>query len=44
MAKYALLDWKKDVEELKVKPELNILRDMWIDFLVTPKSLGIYVY
>lgn len=32
-------DWKKDVEELKVKPELNILREMWIDFLVKPKSL-----
>ena len=32
-------DWKKDVEELKIKPELSILREMWIDFLVKPKSL-----
>ena len=31
--------WKKDVEELNIKPELAILRDVWIDFIVKPRSL-----
>ena len=32
-------NWKKDIEQLKIKPELSLLRDMWIDFIVNPKSL-----
>ena len=37
--KKVIKNWKKDVEELNIKPELRILREMWIDFLVKPKSL-----
>ena len=32
-------NWKKDLEELSIKPELRIIREMWIDFLVKPKSV-----
>ena len=31
--------WEKDVEELNIKPELAILRDVWIDFIAKPRSL-----
>ena len=32
-------DWEKDMKELRLKPELEILRDAWINFIVKPNDL-----
>ena len=32
-------DWDQSIKELKLKPEMAVLRDMWVDFLVKPKTL-----
>ena len=37
--KKAADDWDKDIKEIKLKPETTLVRNLWIDFLVRPKSL-----
>jgi len=32
-------DWDQSLKELKLKPEMAVLRDLWVDFLVKPKTL-----
>merc|ERR1719154_240394 len=32
-------DWEKDVKELRLKPELELLREAWINFIVQPQKL-----
>jgi len=31
--------WEVNVKEMKTKPEATVVRDIWVDFLVKPKSL-----
>ena len=37
--KKAADEWDKDIKEIKLKPETALIRNLWIDFLVKPKSL-----
>jgi len=32
-------NWDQSMKELKLKPETALVRDMWVDFLVKPKTL-----